>query len=132
MKCTKKKKKDPKNILLGIAKITMRYKHVPPDLKKAAHILRLGKLHYDDILAAEERPCCRSVSRVCTSKELIECMSETWKLRGDTTDESKTADELTLGNLTNLVKKGPDCLNCGKKGHKRHECNAENKKGHSE
>ena len=107
----------------------MRYKHVLPDSKKTAHILRLGKLHYADALAAEKRSCHQSALRVFTNKELIECVSETWKIRGCTIEENTTADELALENLPNLGKKGPECWNYDKKGHRRHEYNAENKKG---
>ena len=59
-------------------------------------------------------------------------MTDTWKLRGGTPEEGKSADELALANLTNLGKRkaGKDeCCNCGKKGHKSYECTAEKKGG---
>ena len=99
------KKEDPKNLSLASAKITMRYKVKLPNSKKAAHILRLGKLHYADVLAAKERSCQRTEKRSHTSKELLDCMGGTWKLRGETPDEGKSADELALVNVTNLGNK---------------------------
>ena len=118
------KKEDPKNLSLASAKITMRYKVKLPNSKKAAHILRLGKLHYADVLAAKERSCRLNDQRLCTIKELLECMPDTWKLCGGTPDEgnSKLAAELALVNLMNQGNKGKgfqgNCHKCGKKGHK--------------
>jgi hypothetical protein len=111
------KTKNPRNLSLGITKITMKYKHVIPDSKTVAYMLRLRKFHYAN-----------TASKACTSKELIECMSGTWKLRRDTTEESKTVAGLALGNLTNLGKKGPHFSNYGKKIHKGSECTTEKKK----
>ena len=51
------RKEEPKNLALNIAKISMRYTVKLPDSKKGAHILRLGKIHYADVLVAKERPC---------------------------------------------------------------------------
>ena len=48
------RKEEPENLALKTAKISMRYKVKLPDLKKVAHILRLGKVYYADVLAAEE------------------------------------------------------------------------------
>lgn len=61
--------------------------------------MRLGKFHYAHVLADDERSYCRALKRVHISTELIECMSETWKLVGGTLDDGKSADELALGNL---------------------------------
>ena len=51
-----KKKEEPNNCSLAIAEITMRIKQKLPDSKKTAHILRIGKFHYADVLAANEGP----------------------------------------------------------------------------
>ena len=59
------KKKNPQNLSLAIAKIIMRYKVKLPDSKKAAHILRLEKLHYPDVLAAKKDPINKQ-RRYCT------------------------------------------------------------------
>ena len=75
------KKEEPKNMVLKIVKITMRYNVKLPNSKKAAHILRGGKLQYAEVLAVNERSCQQNDQRSCTSKELLECMSNTWKLR---------------------------------------------------
>ena len=124
------KKEDPRELLLKIAKVIMRYKCSLPDSKKAAPILRLQQPHYADVLAAEKRACCQLEKQACTPKDLLECMSETWILSGGSIDESasKTDDELVLENLTSLVKKGHECWNYDKKGHKKHECKEENKR----
>ena len=106
----------------------MRYKHSLPDSKKAAHILRPETLHYADVLTAEERSYCWQLKRVCTSKELIECMGDTWKPRGGTPYKKKTADKLTLANHASLRKKEAECWYCGKKSHTNVECKAEKKK----
>ena len=53
------KKEEPKQLALRIAKISMRCKKPLSDLKKASHIMRLGKAHYADVLCAEERACHR-------------------------------------------------------------------------
>ena len=71
------KKEAPRNLSLRIAKITIKYKHKLPDLKKMAPVLRLGKLHYADMLALEERAYRLSDERTYTAKGLIERMSET-------------------------------------------------------
>jgi hypothetical protein len=49
--------------MLSIAKSTMRYKQSLPDSKKAAHILRLGKLYYDNVLAIKRRDPSVGISR---------------------------------------------------------------------
>ena len=74
------KKEDLKNLSLAIAKITMRYRMTLPDSKKAARILRLGKLRYADVVAAKERSCCQVMKREYASRELLDCMCDTWKL----------------------------------------------------
>ena len=44
------KKEEPKKLALKIAKISLIYKIKLSDTKKAAHIMRLGKSHYADVL----------------------------------------------------------------------------------
>ena len=48
---------EPKNIALKIANISMSYKIKLSDSKKAAHIMRLEKVRYADMLAVKERAC---------------------------------------------------------------------------
>jgi hypothetical protein len=63
------------------------------------HILRLGKGNYADVLTAKERACQQSNKISCNSKELLDCMTNAWKMRGGIPDEDsngKTADELAL------------------------------------
>ena len=48
------KKEEPENLALKIAKISMRYKVKLPDNKKEAHITRLEKVPYADVLTAKE------------------------------------------------------------------------------
>ena len=118
------KKEEPKKLALKIAKITMRYKVKFSDSKRAAHIVRLGRVHYTYVLTDEERACRRSGKRSCNSKVLLECMTNTWKMRGGIPDggsNDKAADELALTNLQNWnTGKGfqGNCYNCSKKGHK--------------
>ena len=50
------KKEDPKNMAMEIHKISMRYKVKLPNSKKTAHVLRLGKVKYADVLAAKKGP----------------------------------------------------------------------------
>jgi hypothetical protein len=75
------KKEEPDNLALKIAKISMRYKVKFTGLKKAAHILRLEKIHYADVLATKERVCQRTDQRLCKSKKLLDYMTDVWKLR---------------------------------------------------
>ena len=75
------KKEEPKQLALRIAKISMRYKKPLTDKKKAAHIMRLGKVHYADVLCAPERVYQRQSSRSCTSREILKCMISAWKMR---------------------------------------------------
>ena len=51
------KKEEPQKLALRIAKISMKYKKKLTDQQKAAHIMRLGKVHYADVLCAKERAC---------------------------------------------------------------------------
>ena len=102
-------------------KISLGYKIKLPDSKKAAHIMRLGNVHYADVLTAKERACPQPKKRSCTSKEVLECMTNVWKRCGGIPSEGsnhKTADELALANLQN---KGNGfqgtCHNCDKKEH---------------
>ena len=80
-----------KNPLLVIKKSIMRYKVKLPDPKKVAHILRLGKLNYTDVLAAKERSCCQTEKRSCSSEELLGCTGDTWKLRRGNPDKGKSS-----------------------------------------
>ena len=126
------KKEEPKQLALRIAKISMRYKKPLTDKKKAAHIMRLGKAHYADVLCAEERACQRQSSRSCTSKEILECMTSAWKMRGGIPNEGsngKSADELALANLQKKGGFKGNCHKCGKPGHKSAQCKVENPKG---
>ena len=76
------KKEEPKNLTLKITYNSMRYKVKLPDSKKAAHIMRLGKVQYADVLTAKESACCRHDKRSCNSKELLDTTTNTWKMRG--------------------------------------------------
>ena len=60
------KKDHPRNILLRIAKITLRYRGTLPDSKE-----RLGSLYCAGVLATKEKYCCRAVEHN-TFKKLIE------------------------------------------------------------
>ena len=87
----------------------MKYKKKLTDQQKAAHIMRLGKAHYADVLCAKKRACHRHSKRSCTSKEILECMTSAWKMQGGIPNEGingKTADELALANLQNKNKGG--------------------------
>ena len=77
--------------MLRIAKISMRYKKKLTDKQKAAHIIRLRKAHYADVLCAKERVCHRHSTRSCTSKEILECMTSAWKMRGGIPNEGSNA-----------------------------------------
>ena len=65
--------------------------------------------------------------RLYTSKEILECMTSTWKMQGGIPNEGsngKTVDELALANLQNKNKgefQG-NCNTCGKKVHKAVDC----------
>jgi hypothetical protein len=50
------KNEDPTSLSLVISKITIRYKLTLTDSKNTAHILKHGKLHYADGMAAKENP----------------------------------------------------------------------------
>ena len=49
-------KEEPHKLALRIAKNSMKYKKRLSDQHKAAHIMRLGKANYTDVLCAEEGP----------------------------------------------------------------------------
>ena len=76
------KKEEPENLALKIAKISMRYKVKLPDNKKEAHITRLEKVPYADVLTAKERACRRSAKRSCSSIELLDYITNGWMMRG--------------------------------------------------
>jgi hypothetical protein len=75
-----RKKEEPENLALKIAKISMRYTVKLPDTKKMAYILRLGKVCHAGVLSAKERACCRSDKRSCNSKALLVYMTNVWKM----------------------------------------------------
>ena len=66
------KKEEPKNLALEIAKISMSYKVKLSDSKKVAHIMRLGRVHYADVLTDKEKACCRHDKISCNSKEILQ------------------------------------------------------------
>ena len=74
------KKEEPKQLALKITTNSLRYKKRLTDQQKVAHIMRLGKAHYADVLWAKEMACCRQSSRSCISKEILECMTSAWKI----------------------------------------------------
>ena len=51
------KKEEPNNLALKIEKVFMRARKKLPDNKKRVYITRPSKLHYADVLTAEERAC---------------------------------------------------------------------------
>ena len=70
------RKEEPQKLALRIAKNSMKKKKSTYQ-QKVAHIMRLGKAHYADVLGTKERACCRHSKRLCTSKEILECMTST-------------------------------------------------------
>ena len=64
-------KEEPKKLALKIANITMRCKVKMSDSKKVAHIMRLGRVHYADVLTDKEKACCRHDKISCNSKEIL-------------------------------------------------------------
>ena len=49
------KKEEPQKLALKMAKISMEYKKKLTDQQKAAHIMKLGKAHYADVLFAKKK-----------------------------------------------------------------------------
>ena len=52
------KREEPQNMTLKISNISMRYKGKVSDSKEVGHLMRLGKVHYADVLTAKERAYC--------------------------------------------------------------------------
>ena len=51
------KKEEPQKLALKIRKVSLKYKTRLTDTKKAAHIMRLGNVHYAGVLYVGERAC---------------------------------------------------------------------------
>ena len=109
------------------------YKVKLSNSKKAAHIMRLGKVKYADVLTTKKRVCRQHDKRSCKSKELLECMINVWKMRRGIPNEGstgKTVNKVALANLQNGNKnKGfqGNCHICNKKEHKSVDCRAPKK-----
>ena len=117
-------KEDPWNVNDKIGAVQVKYGCTINEKRKAAIIIRAGKMHYASVLTSTSQLVRQLHSRQATSRELMNEMRAQWRIESKTNgnNEDDVPTEAALADTPVKKKFQGKCYICGEKGHRAAEC----------